>query len=187
MQQTEQEDKYSHVYSSLSRQRFIFLTDELTKDIATNLCSLLIYYNSISQTEPITLFINTVGGDTAALASIYDVMSMIVAPVSTIGAGKIYSGGAFLLAAGSKGNRFIFKNAEVMIHGLQCTYPEHHLSNQTDSTIYFNYLESLNNRIMKILAKHTGQAISKIQKDVKRDLYMTAPTALKYGIVDKIL
>ncbi|HYD90348.1 MAG TPA: ATP-dependent Clp protease proteolytic subunit, partial [Flavobacterium sp.] len=109
------------------------------------------------------------------------------APISTIGVGKIYSAGAFILAAGTKGKRYMFKNAEVMIHGLQCSFPEVPLSDQADSTIYYNYLENLNKRILKILSKHTGQSISKITDDSKRDLYLDAKAAKRYGIIDKIL
>jgi len=180
-------DKYMDSYTTLSQDRIIFLSEDLTKEVASSLCGLLIYYNGISTTEDIHLFIHTNGGDAAALASIYDVMCLIEAPISTIGVGKIYSAGAFILAAGSKGKRFMFKNAEVMIHGLQCSFPEIPLSDQTDSIIYYDYLESLNKRILKILSKHTGQSITKIGQDAKRDLYLDAKSALKYGIIDKVL
>lgn len=179
--------KYAEAYTSLSQDRVIFLAEDLTKEVASSLCGLLIYYNGLNPEEDIHLFIHTSGGDAAALASIYDVMCLVQAPISTIGIGKIYSAGAFILAAGTKGKRYMFKNAEVMIHGLQCSFPEVPLSDQADSTIYYNYLESLNKRILKILSKHTGQSISKITEDSKRDLYLDAKSAKRYGIIDKIL
>jgi len=180
-------NKYADVYTSLSQDRTIFLAEDLTKELASSICGLLIYYNAISSTEDINLFIHTSGGDASALSSIYDVMDLIDAPISTIGIGKVYSAGVFLLAAGTKGKRFMFKNAEVMIHGLQCSFPEMPMSDQVDSKIYYNYLESFNKRILKILAKHTQQSIHKISQDSKRDLYLDAKGALKYGIIDKIL
>lgn len=179
--------KYTDTYTVLSRDRIIFLSEDLTKEVASSLCGMLIYYNALDPTKDINLFIHTNGGDAAALASIYDVMCLIDAPVSTIGVGKIYSAGAFILAAGTPGKRYLFKNAEIMIHGLQCSFPEIPLSDQIDSTIYFNYLESLNKRIIKLLSKHTKQSISKIEQDLKRDLYLDAKASLKYGIIDKIL
>ena len=179
--------KYAEAYTSLSQDRVIFLAEDLTKEVASSLCGLLIYYNGLNPKEDIHLLIHTSGGDAAALASIYDVMCLVEAPISTVGIGKIYSAGAFILAAGTKGKRFMFPNAEVMVHGLQCSFPEVPLSDQADSTIYYNYLESLNKRILKILSKHTGQSISKITEDSKRDLYLDAKAAKKYGIIDKII
>ena len=178
--------RYSDIYTSLSRSRVIFLCEDITKDVAASLCGLLIYYDNISH-EPITILIHTNGGDSAALASIYDVMSLVSSPISTICIGKAYSAGAFILSAGTKGHRHILPNADIMIHGLQCAFPMAPLSDQTDSSIYFNYLENLNKRIMKILAKHTGQPLNKIEQDSKRDFYLDANAAVKYGIVDSIL
>lgn len=180
-------NKYTDAYTSLSQDRIIILADDITKDIASSLCGLLIYYNSLTPKEDINLFIHTSGGDALAFSSIYDVMSLIEAPISTIGVGKIYSAGAFILAAGTKGKRFMFKNAEVLIHGLQCSYPEIPLADQADSTIYYKYLDSLNKRMLKILSKHTGQSLDKIIQDSKRDLYLDPRAALRYGIIDKIL
>jgi ATP-dependent Clp protease, protease subunit len=179
--------KYDEAYTALSSERVIFLADDITKELASSLCGLLIYYNALNPNEDIHIFINTNGGDALALSSIYDVMGLIDAPISTIGVGKIYSAGAFILAAGTKGKRFMFPNAEVMIHGLQCSFPEMPMSDQTDSVIYYNYLENLNKRLLKILAKHSGQPISKISQDSKRDLYLDAKAAVKYGIIDKVL
>ncbi len=179
--------RYQETYLALSQDRIIFLCEDITKEVAASLCGLLLYYNSLNPHDDIRLFIHTNGGDSAALSSIYDMMSLIQAPVSTIGLGKVYSAGAFLLAAGAKGKRFMLKNAEVLIHGLQCAFPEVPLSDQIDSGIYFDYLEGLNKRILKILAKHTGQSLTKITQDAKRDLYLTAKEALKYGLIDQVL
>lgn len=178
---------YDGVHTALSQNRIIFVAEDVTKEMASALCGLLIYYNGVSPTEDITMFIHTSGGDAAALSSIYDVMCLIDAPVVTIGMGKMYSAGAFMLAAGTKGRRCMFKNAEVMIHGLQVAFPEVPLSDQDDSTIYFNYLENMNKRLLKILAKNTGQPLKKVTQDTKRDLFLDAPAALKYGIIDEIL
>lgn len=180
------ENQYTEIYTALSQERVIFLTEDLTKEVASLLCGLLIYYNALDTQKDIHLFIHTSGGDASALTSIYNVMCLIEAPISTIGVGKIYSAGVFLLAAGTKGKRYMFPNAEVMIHGIQSIYPEIPSSDTTDATNYFNYLESFNKRILKILSRHTGQPISKILQDSKRDLYLDAKSALKYGIIDEI-
>lgn len=179
--------EYPEPYTSLSQNRIIFLTEDLTKDVASSLCGLLIYYNGMNQTDDIHLFIHTSGGDAAALTSIAAVMNLIQAPVSTIGVGKVYSAGAFLLAAGTKGKRFMFPNAEVMIHGIQASYPEIPTSDAINASAYYKYLELFNKRILKILSRQTGQPMSKILEDSKRDLYLDARNALKYGIIDQIL
>lgn len=179
--------KYSEIYTALSQDRIIFLSEDLTKEVASTLCGLLLYYNSLNPEEDIHLFINTCGGDASALACIYDVISLIQAPVSTIGIGRMYSAGAFILAAGRKGKRFMFKNAEVMIHGLQCSFPQTPEANPAEATNYYNYLHSFNKKILKILAKHTERSVSQVTEDAKRDFYMDAKMALKYGIIDKIL
>lgn len=180
-------ERYHEVHTVLSRSRIIFINEDVTKELATTFCSLLIYYNAVDPTADITVMINTVGGDAMALTSMYDTMNLIQAPIATIGVGKIYSAGVILLAAGTKGKRFMFKNAEVMVHGLQCLYPEIPNADSSDASIYFNYLDSLNNRILKILAKHTGQTLNKVSQDSKRDLYLDSKKALKYGLIDKIL
>lgn len=182
-----EDNKYTEAAFALSRDRIIFLCEDITKEVAASLCALLIYYNGLDPKRDIYLFIHTNGGEAAALASIYDVMSLIEAPVNTIGMGKVYSAGTFLLAAGAKGKRFLFRNAEILIHGLQCAFPEVPLSDQIDSSIYYKYLEDLNIRILKILAKHTKKSLKKITEDAKRDLYLDAEQALKYGIIDEIL
>lgn len=180
------ENKYEAAYAHLSKKRIIVLAEDVTKEVASTLCSLLIYYNGISNTEEIKIFIHTSGGDAAALSSIYDIMRMIQAPVSTIGVGKIYSAGAFLLASGTKGRRFMFKNAEVLIHGLQCSFPEVPVSDQIEAQNYYKYLESFNKKILKMLSKHTGQTLAKITADSQRDLYLSAKEAIDYGMIDAI-
>lgn len=179
--------KYSGAYSALSKYRTIVLSEDLTKETAATLCSLLIYYNSLSVDEEIKILINTNGGDASALLGIYDTMSMIQAPISTIGLGRIYSAGVFILAAGTKGKRAMMPNSEVMIHGVQCSFPSTPLADQVDSTNYFSYLEKFNMKIMKILSNHTNQSLQKISQDSKRDLYLNPKEAKKYGIVDHVL
>lgn len=179
--------RYADATTILSRERMIFISEEVSKEMASALCSLLIYYNGINPTEEIQLFIHTIGGDAMALTSIYDVINMIQAPVATIGVGKIYSAGAFILAAGDKGRRSMYRNAEVLIHGLQCLFPHSPDLDQIDSQNYYDYLNGLNKRIMRLLAKHTGQKPGKIELDSKRDLYLSAEEALKYGLIDRVL
>lgn len=179
--------KYNEYYIALTENRTIFLTEDITKDVASSLSALLLYYNHQSPTKDIKIYINCNGGDSAGLINIYDVMNLIKAPISTICVGKAFSAGAFILAAGTKGKRFITKNATVMIHGIQCFFPSNPVADQKDSEIYLKYLKNHNDTILKILAKHTGHSIKKITEDCKRDNFMTAKEALKYNMVDRII
>jgi ATP-dependent Clp protease protease subunit len=176
--------RYTECYSNLAKNRIMFVSEDVTKDLASSLSAMLMYYDNENEDEDITMYINTNGGDGDALLNIYDVMQMINSPIKTICIGKAYSAGAFMLAAGTKGKRFITKNASVMIHGLQCNVPT---GDQKNSEIYFKHLQNYNNILMERLAKHTGKIFETVVEDCKKDNFLDAKEALGYGIVDKII
>jgi ATP-dependent Clp protease protease subunit len=180
------DSKYFEYYVNLAQSRVIFLSEEITKSVASTLSALLLHYDNESH-DDIVLYINSPGGDAAALVNIYDTMKLIKSPINTVNIGKAYSAAALILCAGTKGKRFITKNANVMIHGLQCMFPMTPLSDQKDSEIYYDFLTSYNDIILNILAKHSRKSIKRIKKDCERDLYLNAQEALQYGIVDFIL
>lgn len=177
---------YAETYIKLSKSRVIFLSENVTKETAAELSALLLYYDNDDHEAPITLYIHTNGGDASGLANIYDVMQMIQAPIKTICLGKCYSAGAIILAAGTKGERYIFKNAKVMLHGIQCGFPipGHDMINSKN---YYEFLEDNNDNIMKMLAKHTGHSLDKIKSDTTRDVWLDSKQALEYGVVDHII
>lgn len=177
--------KYTECYANLAKDRIVFVSEDITKDLASTLSALLFHYDNESNDE-ISLYINTNGGDASALANIYDVMQMVKSPIKTICIGKAYSAGAFMLAAGGKGNRFMTKNASVMVHGLQCNFPGNH-EQPKNSEIYFNFLNVLNRSILGKLAFHTGKSIEEIEEFCKQDRYLNAKEALDYGIIDAII
>lgn len=176
--------RYYDSYITLSQDRSIFLGEDFTKQVAAEMTAWLLHYDRVDAKKPIKLFISTDGGDGAALTNIYDVMHMISAPVHTICVGKCYSAGAFILAAGTKGHRYIYPHGQVMIHGLQCVVLE---NDQNNSKTYLKFLNDYNDRILGLLAKHTKQTLEKIKEDCKRDLYFDAQEAVSYGIVDWVL
>jgi len=173
-------------YAQLAEYRCIFVSEDFTKEMASVVVALLLYYNKQSTTEPITIYINSNGGDGSALFAIYDMINMISAPIETICMGKCYSAGAFLLAAGTKGRRYVFKHSQIMIHGLQCAFPLP-LDDQDDSVAYYSFLNTFNNKIMALLAKHSGQPLKKVKEDCKIDTYLDAKEAINYGLADFIL
>lgn len=119
---------------------------------------------------------------TSALA-IYDTMQYVKADVSTICVGLAASAAALLLAAGKKGKRIILPNGEVLVHQVMGGAQ----GQATDVDIHARHILKTKNRLNEILAKHTGQPISKVEKDAERDYFMSAEEAKKYGIVDKII
>jgi len=179
--------RYYDKIISLSKSRVIFLNEVFTQEVSAALSSLLIYYDNQSQEDEIIIYINSDGGEEAALVHIYDVMQMISAPVSTVCLGKAYSAGAFILAAGSKGRRHILPHAKVMIHGIQCAFPIMGESDMTGSENYFNFLTNRNDMVLKLLAKHTGKRFEEVKLDCTRDVFLTAEEAKEYGIIDEIL
>jgi ATP-dependent Clp protease protease subunit len=178
--------KYFESYIKLSENRIIFLNEDFTTEVSSALSAWLLYYDHLDPKEDITIFINSVGGDVAALTQIYDVIQMISAPVKTICIGKCYSAGAALLATGAKGKRFIFKHAEVMIHGIQCIFPIVG-DTQIDSENYLDFIKQYNDMFIRLLAKHTGHPLEKIREDCLGDMFFTAEQAVKYNLADSIV
>lgn len=182
-----QPSKYYESYIKLVDERSIFLNEVFMKETAAALSAWLLHYDHEDSEKEITIYINSPGGDAAALSNIYDVMQMISAPVKTVCLGKAYSAGAFLLAAGAKGKRYILPHGEVMIHGIQCAFPIITDNSPIDAKNYLNFLNLTNDNIMKMLAKHSGHLLDKVKEDCKKDVWLSAKEAIAYGVVDHIL
>jgi len=176
---------YAETYVKLSKDRIIFLGENVTKQSASDLAALLLYYDNISD-EEISIYLHCNGGDASGLANIYDVMQMIKSPVKTVCLGKCYSAAAVILAAGTPGERYAFKHSKIMIHGIQAGFPipGHDMTNSKN---YYQFLKDNNDNIMKILANHTGHPLEKVKQDCTRDVWMDAKQALDYGIIDEVL
>lgn len=180
--------KYQETYIKLAtKDRTLFVNEIFTKEMASAASAMLLFYEQQDPQQDITIYINSLGGDASALCQIYDVMSMIKSPIKTVCLAKCYSAGGVLLAAGTKGKRYILPHAEVMIHGLQCIFPVLGETAQADSQNYYQFLSTFNDSIMKILAKHTGHPLSKIKEDCAKDMYFNAKQAVAYGLADHIL
>ncbi len=177
---------YMRSLVKLAKDRNIFLAEGVSQHTAEVISALLIYYDSQNSEEDINLYIKTDGGDVSALLHIYDIMNMVSAPIKTINIGKCYSAGSVLLAAGAPGKRYSLPHGEVMMHGIQLSFPVQS-KDVIDNQEYFKYSKYQNSKLIAILAKHTGQPIEKIMEDSKRDLYLDAQASLDYGFIDQIL
>lgn len=177
---------YADTYVKLAKHRILFVSEDVSDTMAAELSAMLLYFDNENHDEPIEMYIHTNGGDVTGLANIYDVMQMIQSPIKTICIGKCYSAGAVLLASGTKGERYAFKNSSIMIHGIQFGFPipGHDMTN---SQSYYDFIDSSNDNIMKMLAHHTGQPLEKLKADCKEDRWLTAKEALDYGLIDHII
>ena len=142
-----------------------------------------LFLESENPDKDINLYINSPGGAITAGMAIYDTMQYIKPDVSTICIGLAASMGALLLAGGAKGKRFSLPNSEILIHQVMGGAE----GQASDIKIRSERILKVRDKLDEILAKHTGQPLSKISKDTDRDYFMTAEEAVKYGVVDKII
>ena len=170
------------IYSKLLKDRIVFICGEIDDNSSNSVVAQLLYLDSLSH-EDIYLYINSPGGSVTSGLAIYDTINYIKSDVSTICFGMAASMGALLLSSGTKGKRFILKNADIMIHQVLGKSE----GQASDIEIATNRILNLKNRLNKILSKNTGKTIKKIEIDTDRDNYLSASEAIKYGIVDKII
>ncbi len=183
VEKTQGGERAYDIYSRLLKERIIFLGDPIDDNLANSVIAQLLFLDSEDNKKDIKLYVNTPGGLVTSGMAIYDTMQYVKCDVVTICVGMAASMGAVLLAAGTKGKRFILPNAEVMIHQIMGGAE----GQATDIKIRAEHILRLRDRLNKILAKHTSQELSKIEKDTDRDNFMTAEEAVKYGIADKII
>ena len=171
------------IYSRLLKERIIFLGTPIDDQVSNAVVAQLLFLDSQNDKDDIKLYINSPGGSVSAALAIYDTMNFIKSDVSTLCVGIAASAAAILLSAGEKGKRFSLPNSEIMIHQVMGGAQ----GQATDIDIHAKHILRIKEKLNKILAKHTGQKISKVVSDSDRDYFMSAQEALKYGIVDKII
>ncbi len=171
------------IYSRLLKERIVFLNGPVNDQSANLVIAQLLFLESENPDKDIFLYINSPGGSVSAGLGIFDTMNFIKPDVSTLCMGMAASMGAFLLAAGAKGKRFALPNARVMIHqplgGAQ--------GQASDIEITAREILRIKAELNRILAERTGQPLAKIEQDTDRDYFLTAPAAVTYGLIDKVL
>ncbi len=171
------------IYSRLLKDRIVFMDGEVTDATADLVVAQLLFLESEDPGKDINLYINSPGGSVTAGLAIYDTMQFIKCDVSTICLGMACSMGAFLLAGGAKGKRYILPNAEVMIH-----QPSGGAQGQaTDILIAADRMKKTKEQLNRILADNTGKPYEVIAADTERDNFMSAEEAVAYGLVDKVI
>ena len=171
------------IYSRLLKERVIFLVGPVNDAVANVIVAQLLFLESENPDKDISLYINSPGGSVSAGLAIYDTMQFIKPQVSTLCTGLAASMGAFLLAAGEKGKRFSLPNSRIMIH-----QPSGGAQGQaTDIEIQAREILYLRERLNGILAEKTGRKVEDIARDTERDNFMSAESAVEYGLIDKVL
>jgi len=171
------------IYSRLLKERVIFLVGPVNDQSANLVVAQLLFLESENPDKDVALYINSPGGSVYAGMAIYDTMRFIKPEVSTLCTGLAASMGAFLLAAGQKGKRFSLPNSRIMIH-----QPSGGAQGQaSDIQIQAREILELRSRLNQMLAEHTGQSVERIEVDTERDNFMSAPDAVAYGLIDKVL
>lgn len=171
------------IYSRLLKERIIFLGTGINDAVANTVIAQLLFLESEDPKKDIKIYVNSPGGSVSAGLAIYDTMQYIKPDVATICVGMAASMGAVLLTGGQKGKRFALPNAEMMIHQVMGGAQ----GQATDIKITAEHILKIKDRLNKILAKHTGQQLKKVEKDADRDFYMSTEEAKQYGLIDKII
>ena len=183
VEQTGRGERAYDIYSRLLKDRIILLGSPIDDTVANLIIAQLLFLEFQDPDKEVHFYINSPGGLVTAGMAIYDTMQYIKAPVCTYCVGQAASMGALLLAAGTPGRRYALPHARILIHqplgGFQ--------GQATEVEIQAREILRLRAEINKILAKHTGQPLSRIEQDTERDFYMGSEDAQKYGIIDNVI
>ncbi|MCU0680110.1 MAG: ATP-dependent Clp endopeptidase proteolytic subunit ClpP [Planctomycetes bacterium] len=171
------------IYSRLLKDRIIFLGEAIDDHVANNIIAQFLFLDAENKDKDIKFYINCPGGSVSAGLAIYDTMQYIKCDVSTICLGMAASMASVLLAAGAPGKRLALPNSEIMIHQVMGGAE----GQASDIKIRAEHILKIKDKMNNILAQHTGQKITAIEKDTDRDYFMNVDEAKKYGIIDKII
>ena len=183
IEQSARGERAFDIYSRLLKERVIFLVGPVEDYMANLVVAQMLFLESENPDKDIHLYINSPGGVVTAGLAIYDTMQFIKPDVSTLCIGQAASMGSLLLAGGAAGKRYCLPHSRVMIHqplgGFQ--------GQASDFDIHAKEILAVRDRLNKILAKHSGQPLEKIQADTDRDNFMSGAEAVEYGLIDKVL
>ncbi len=182
----EQDGRYERsfdIYSRLLRERIVFLGQEVEDSIANLIAAQLLFLDAEDPEKDISIYINSPGGSSYAGMAIYDAMQYVRADVSTYAIGMAMSAAAMILCGGAPGKRYVLPNAKLMIHqgsgGFRGT--------PTDIQIAAKEILAITEQMAEIIARHSGQAVEQVMKDIDRDRFMSPEEAVEYGLADEVL
>lgn len=179
---TDEKGRENDIFSSNLENRIVYLTGEVTDEMAASVVAQLLYLASRGN-EDIQLYINSPGGSVSAGMAIYDTMQHITPDVVTICMGRAASMGAVILSGGARGKRYVLPHAEVMLH-----QPSGGMEGQaTELEIAAEHIRETKKYLNELLAENCGKQYRQLVKDTDRDHWMRAAEAVEYGVADRIL
>ena len=177
------EERAMDIYSRLLKDRIVFIGAQISDDVANAVVAQLLFLQSEDPKADVHMYINSPGGSISAGLAIYDTMQFVNCDVATYCVGQAASMGAVLLAAGAPGKRKALPNSRIMIHqplaGAEGT--------AEDILIHAKEFIKVKERLNRVLIKHTGHPLEKIEQDTDRDRFMSAEEALEYGLIDHVI
>ncbi len=177
------EERAMDIYSRLLKDRIVFLGTAITDEVANSVVAQLLFLQAEDPKAPVHLYLNSPGGSVSAGLAVYDTMQFISCEVATYCVGQCASMAAVLLTAGTAGKRNALPNARILIHqplaGME--------GSAEDILIHAKEFGKIKERLNRILLKHTGHPLEKIEKDTDRDRFMSAEEALEYGLIDRVI
>ena len=183
IEKTNRGERAYDIYSRLLKDRIVFIGSAIDDMVANVAVAQMLFLQMEDEKKDIYLYLNSPGGSITAGLAIYDTMQFVRCDVATYCIGQASSMAAVLLAGGKKGKRYVLPSSRVLIH-----QPWGATQGVTaDISIQTKEMLRIRDYVNKILVKHTGQSLEKIEKDTDRDFFMSAAEAVKYGIVDEVL
>ena len=183
VEQTNRGERAYDIYSRLLKDRIIFLGEAIDDHISSLVIAQMLFLEAEDPDKDIYLYVNSPGGIVSSGLAIYDTMQYIKPDVATICIGQAASMGSLLLSAGTKGKRSALPNSRIMIH-----QPAGGFQGQaSDIEIQAKEIIKIKQKLNEIYAKHTGQPVEKVERDVDRDYFMSAQEAKEYGLIDKVI
>src|SRR5712691_1784822 len=182
----EQDGRYERsfdIYSRLLRERIVFLGQEVEDSIANLIAAQLLFLDAEDPDRDISLYINSPGGSSYAGMAIYDAMQFVKADVRTYAIGMAMSAAAMILCGGAAGKRYVLPNAKVMIHQGSGGFR----GSPADIQIAAKEILEMTQRMTEIIARHSGQPLEQVLKDIDRDHFMAPEEAVAYGLVDEVI
>jgi ATP-dependent Clp protease protease subunit len=183
VEQTSRGERAYDIYSRLLKDRIIFIGTPIDDYVANLVIAQLLFLEAEDPDKDIHLYLNSPGGLVTAGLAIYDTMQYIKPKISTLCMGQAASMAAVLLAAGDPGKRFALPHSRILIHQLMGGVQ----GQATDIAIHSKEILRMKDEINQILARHTRQAIDKIEKDSERDFFMNGDQAKEYGLIDEVI
>ena len=183
VEQTARGERAYDIYSRLLKERLVFIVGPVEDQMANLVVAQLLYLESENPDKDIQLYINSPGGAVSSGLSIYDTMQFVNCDVSTICIGQAASMGALLLAGGTRGKRYALPHSRIMVHQPSAGFH----GQATDIDIHAKETLEMKRRLNEIMSRHTGQPIEQIEKDLERDNFMSAESAVQYGLIDTVL